>query len=369
MPKATFGPFNSINFISYYSSWQSAIDIGGVTSAYFYPISGYDYRIDYFLHWQKAKGHKQSSVLDLNIHGITDDDGIEDFLKHTKTSLVIKPAEKLLLPPYHAVFSALLEWSRVERKGLIFVFEAFPSQVESELVSRFHRAFQNYKIFPLLSKKDTFEYIHYLEKKWDKECDINSDDIFAETGGHMWLTKEIVRQNIKERLNLLDITNSRVYEFKVHTIISILPSHVKEILHDIALSKSVDTTTMVFRDILEMRFVDKKCYSLTPKFLRAIILKDSPKLSLKNERLILRNVDVTHAFSIQEKIVITSLLTSKSDHVSRENVAHLVWPSGTYTDWAFDRLISRIRKKLSSLDIDPNNLVVTRNKGLKYVQQ
>ncbi len=71
-------------------------------------------------------------------------------------------------------------------------------------------------------------------------------------------------------------------------------------------------------------------------------------------------------FSGQEMLVYRYLETAKGKIVSKEKIAEIIWGrewEQKYSDWALDKLISRLRKKVVALDI-PEKIRVIKGKGI-----
>ena len=59
-------------------------------------------------------------------------------------------------------------------------------------------------------------------------------------------------------------------------------------------------------------------------------------------------------------------LSKKGKIVSREEIAKTIWEQSWedfYSDWAIDQTISRLRKKLSELDVLPQIIKTIRGRG------
>lgn len=67
--------------------------------------------------------------------------------------------------------------------------------------------------------------------------------------------------------------------------------------------------------------------------------------------------------------LLTLLIESQGDVVSRQDVVRSVWPDavGGVTDQAVDALVYRLRERLTELDPDHNYVVTMRGHGFKFV--
>ncbi|MDO8514903.1 MAG: helix-turn-helix domain-containing protein [bacterium] len=93
-------------------------------------------------------------------------------------------------------------------------------------------------------------------------------------------------------------------------------------------------------------------------------------LPLLNQVLLKNNIltddDLLNLFFGKDKIVLKKLLENKNNVISRDDLGALIWPNGDYSDWALDKFVQRLRKKLLKLAIDPNNLKTVKRQGFGY---
>ena len=70
----------------------------------------------------------------------------------------------------------------------------------------------------------------------------------------------------------------------------------------------------------------------------------------KDEKLYLGSIDISQKLSPIENKILAHLFEGEGKIVGRDAVAKLIWESrmeDKYSDWAIDKTISRLRKKLS----------------------
>lgn len=71
-------------------------------------------------------------------------------------------------------------------------------------------------------------------------------------------------------------------------------------------------------------------------------------------------------FSKREKRLLINLLKNNQKIISRDLVAQAIWGSeydNSYTDWALDQFIRRLRNKLSSLGFAKTLIKTVKNRG------
>ena len=96
------------------------------------------------------------------------------------------------------------------------------------------------------------------------------------------------------------------------------------------------------------------------------------EIELKANKIIVDKQDISSQFSFTQFEVLSLLLKNKGKVVSREQIAEAVWRKGwqdKYSDWAIDKTISGLRKKLKKLWIDPQIIATVKTKGFKLVKK
>jgi hypothetical protein len=95
------------------------------------------------------------------------------------------------------------------------------------------------------------------------------------------------------------------------------------------------------------------------------------KLILKNRRILIGGQDITSSLSPSQEKIMRLLLSSRKKPVSRDRIAKTLWGSQwseKYSDWAIDQIISKLRKKLSLLWVNPE-ILVSKKKVAITLQQ
>lgn len=90
-------------------------------------------------------------------------------------------------------------------------------------------------------------------------------------------------------------------------------------------------------------------------------------LRLKNEEIYIGQQKITEQFSPSQQKIVRVLLQNKGKVVSREKIAETLWAeewTEKYSDWAIDQLISKLRKKLTRLWINPEILATRKRRGV-----
>jgi len=221
-----------------------------------------------------------------------------------------------------------------------------------------------------------FEYIYKLSK------------------GHSWLIKDLVKL-ISEGKNLSKTSLKEILAYesintRLEQIIHNLSNIEKQTLINISVNNdAIDQLSLKFLE--NTGFITKgnlKYEVFSPilkEFLQTQKAQDLSKHKLSNA-----NHRKTHIYSIDHiKMELckygkpTGIIFSKSEFevldylvknsnsvVSREKIAEVMWKDLSfekYSDWAIDKMISRIREKFEENSKKPQFLITLRSIGFKFV--
>ena len=96
------------------------------------------------------------------------------------------------------------------------------------------------------------------------------------------------------------------------------------------------------------------------------LAKDDIKLHSKDDQLYLGEQKLSEIFTNQEELVFNYFWDKADAVISREEIANVMWAGNaneSYSDWAIDKIISKIRDKI--LDDDKTLIQTIKGKGFK----
>lgn len=231
---------------------------------------------------------------------------------------------------------------------------------------------QNLSYYPLYRYEDTLTFIHYLGKKWHyKLTQKTADQIWQTCGGYFWLVKEAVRQ--LHLNNLQNIKDEKVQDqllFRTKAIFFSFSGEEQQVFE-----KSLGDTKNYSTDehhslhyLMKLRLLDTAGHidiGVFKDYLKSV-KPDESKLSLVNNCICANGVPIDGIFARKEKRFLALLLKNPHAIITRDRIGECLWPVETdkhYSDWAIDKLASRIRKELMNLKISPQRLKVIRGRG------
>ncbi len=269
------------------------------------------------------------------------------------------------------IHETIVEMNKVG--GLIF-FEANIYKKElSELFESYDRFLQNVMLFPLYSLQESKIFIKNAAKNWHLKVNENLVNQIVKTcGGHLWILKFVLRIFRESGENNLEkILENPGVSIRINSILNLLTLDEKKDLIELCFgnkNKAKESNKNYF-ELVGLVEKDKKNYRIGIPLLESK-LKDSffsSQIRLSEDNKIeYQGKDISYLFSQQEKKALLLLIFNKGRIVSREQIASKLWKdewAEKYSDWAIDKLISRIRLTLLKTGLSKNILVTKKGQG------
>lgn len=289
--------------------------------------------------------------------------------------IFITNAEAFIQNKNYSLLDSIIQLQE-KSTNLRFLFCFETDITHPEIAKRFYQTsiYSNIIYYSLYNAKDTLSFIDYLEGKWRFDLkDSCKERITKECGGHFWFVKYAVRALRDNPGMLLDeVCESEQMNFRLEQIVSTFLESERNVLNKLLMGKTISNSLEKHSQqfLTKMGFIkdDEIAVHVLAKYLR----ENLPKVAIEmNENKIeLNEVNVESHFSRKEKHAFRALFQQKNYIVSRDQIAKALWPTDTedsYTDWAVDRIIARLRAKLTKLGM-PKELIKTfRGRGYMLV--
>jgi DNA-binding winged helix-turn-helix (wHTH) protein len=232
---------------------------------------------------------------------------------------------------------------------------------------------QNIITVPLYSRSDIEYFIHELERFWHVSIpQKNIDHILDLVGCHIWLVKEAARIFLNENRPPKSLLNQPTMRFKLEAIWQQINFEEQQLLAKLASGKPISkfnnpTSVYYLESIGFIATRDNRFYITLPilkEFINQKVLQSNFEISSVNE-IYLDGKIISHRFGKLEKQALVYLLQQTGGLVSRDELGSSLWPESetSYSDWALDRLMSRLRGKVYSLGVDPDRLKTIKKAG------
>lgn len=351
-------------------------DTGEPAIFFFAPKSDRAWRIDQLL--QEYKNNIQLIKIRL-IPEETED--LEDilFLIKKQTSQAIKKAcgifivnaELLIEEKKFGLIDEIENWQR-KNPNYRFILCSEIDITQSEIAKRIDVTgiFSNINYYPIYGVNDTHEFVNYLEQKWKLKINIiNKQAICEACGGHTWLLKEAIRCIREQPMIKVDaIFKLESMQMKLEQIFHALTETEQRVLRYLVDGKLITDKN----EKHSLHYLEKIGIvidnTITIPLLHQFIQQDLPKIQIEifEHRIRLNQVNVDSNFSKKEKKALKMLLDKKNYVVARDDLAKAIWTHESeddYSDWAIDRIIARLRKKLQVLGLPKDTVQTLRNRG------
>ncbi len=246
------------------------------------------------------------------------------------------------------------------------------------IISQYNIFLMNTIFFPLYGREDSEQLITYLSYKWK----VNPSNrvrqmIVNNCGGYFWLVVQAMRTfRNNPGFFVRELLQTEDMKIKLEvTWERFLPSEKAVILKVVKGQADFSKTerhSLNFLRKIQVLERTKNGYALQVPILEDFIVKlETPvKMQVTDDSMVVLNgVNVSSHFSTKEKTVLVYLLKNQGVVVSRQQLAKEIWgegKEGDYSDWALDQIITRLRKKLSRLNVAQKSLKTVKRKGFKF---
>ncbi len=319
--------------------------------------------------------------IDLFIHDVEDIDDLFGLIgvamkssKRRKVGVLMANAQTLLIEKNYVFLNSIVSLQeRFPQVGFVLLFNI---DITHPDISKYIKPsiFNEILYYPLYSLDDTLGYINDLLKKWNFALtDEKRKKIAQNCGGYFWLVKQTVRTlRDNPSLTIEEAVHADGVRLAIEQFYTSLLESERGVLQNLILGKKIQDE----KEKHSLEYLRKvkliKDEQITISYLTTYIREYLPKMSaqLKDNMLHINYVNVDSHFSPKEKRAFKVLLNKKDQIVSRDEMAHAIWPIDTeeqYSDWAVDRIIARLREKIERLGFSKDVIKTLRKKGYMFV--
>ena len=326
------------------------------------------YRVNQFINQHHRLKKINIKVIDLNNHLLEDPEDINLLDQNQKEKIVylIIGSDCLFAEKqsFLSFFNNLTKENRLV--SLIFFFKrniTYPWILKE--ISSYHYLFQNIFFYPAYKENDQRQFLLYLENKFKihipKEI---KNMIIKECGGELWLIKEAVRYIAKTK-DVKGIFDHDEMSFRLQVLYNELEDKEKEAIKKIVKEEKIFTD----EEVIVVDYFKKMNFSfpILNKFIAKQIAKENTIALNKDKRIVVNSVVVDSFFSKKERAALRYFLSQKQVVISRERIAAVVWSENdSYSDWALDQFIRRLRKKYKKIGLKEDLIKTVKNKGFFF---
>jgi hypothetical protein len=372
-------------FEKVFSEWCKIINRRDCGSIIHLPKRDQLYRINAFIQSEfilrkHLKDYTKTQIisLDLASQTIDDQDDLEKFintkisLKNIVIVLLILDADKLINEKISLASALNSLYHQLPTLSILYFFGnniTYP-EIAKKLSSN-TTIYQNIQIFPYLSCKDSDYFIRYLGKKFSVNLSENLiKEIINKCGGIAWLIKEVIREYSKTK-SPKHIFDHDELKTKISILIDEFTFQEKQVLEKIIKKKYFFNSQekKIIKYFLQTNTLIKNndFYCLTSSLLESHFQKQLAEkytMEIVNERdLYINGVMMNNYFSKREKRLLIFFVNNKGVPIARDSASKVIWSKDSYTDWALDQFMKRLRNKLISLGFEKNFIKTIKNQG------
>ncbi len=240
---------------------------------------------------------------------------------------------------------------------------------------------QNIIYSPVLSREDIEIVIESLERRYNYVASLKTKKLIAlSSGGHIGSAKELLRAaNSKDvpTSNFLDFA-SQWYGLKIvfENLWESLNETDKNVLLQVANSRYSDHfCPSDYLLNLKLMIKNKNGYHLFSSLFEEFVKKqktENQSLALDRQtgEILLNGCPVKEKITLHEYHILSFFLENPNVIVSRDKLSELLWGKDAfdkYSDWAIDKSISLLRKKLEQIGVSSDKLQTIKGRGYRWL--
>lgn len=267
---------------------------------------------------------------------------------------------------------------RSGRTGTMIFFESTISNEKlTNILKENNKFLQNIIYFPSYTLSESRKFLINLAESWNISVPQNTINILVQNlGGSLWLLREGLRQ-IREnkKITINDILMSPGIQLRLEKIYALFSTEEKIALVTLCSNDQKYLDPKIKQHLLSTGIIsaNNKKLPLTIPALLPFIQKDEIankfNINIDSKKIQFNNKDVSIIFTDQEYDVLLLLIKNRNKITTRENIAQIMWKKeweDKYSEWAIDKLISRLRSKLFSISKNRSILQTVKTKGVIF---
>ena len=243
------------------------------------------------------------------------------------------------------------------------------------LLNRCSSIFKNVIKYPFYSREDSLNFIRITSIEWNLDLSLQTiDEIIIQCGGYFWL----ISQTLRYLRNYPDASLEEAFDddlmlSKLNAIWSkftpVEQVLIKRTAYQGLIEKDLNTHEFKYLSYIGAIIGKEGNYQLGLPLLKKLFAMQEGKVEITcNDGQIFRNgKNISKNFSRGELALLNLLILNGGQIIERESIAQKIWADRwreKYSDWAIDRLIFRLRKRLEGENIDSRKLQTVKSVGI-----
>lgn len=246
----------------------------------------------------------------------------------------------------------------------------------SQVLSVHYKLLQNVRFLPVYSHEESIYFLGQLADDFGLTLTEElKEELFLFGGGYLWWLRGILRSvldNPHLMVSMRDIYENALVQMRVGAIWHQLTDKERQTLEVIVRGSTDDISRLELQHLITIGVVvqQKTKYEIGSKLLADFVLQEASlvDLEVKEDGAVLfeqRKID--GQLTEREKRLLQLFLEKRGVIVTREEMAQTIWQSEweeKYSDWALDKMISRLRKVLVEAGIPKHALKTKKGQGV-----
>lgn len=291
-----------------------------------------------------------------------------------------------------SIFLNLETLMAVNKSKIAFLFLASTNLLAPDNLSKLHNlkyaVSQKYYYFPLFAPEQIEYLLKQISEKLQTPLTPELKNLLIKLcGGHPQLIKYASNILIRQAKHLLTsplqaceyILRDRQLQIVCHDIWQALCEQEKTLLQSVVKTNRLPTISAPYEDFLRGTGIVRKNKDgkdmLFSEIFHEFVIKQIPQEKLffdQNANQIFFGLkNCGNIFTLQEFKLLSFLIQHEGKVVSRDEVAECLWGKDyldKYSDWAIDKTVSVIRKKLVELGYQSGKLATLKKRGFYLTQ-
>ena len=295
---------------------------------------------------------------------------LPDFNQNPKKIIILSISEgELLLHPGREIIFDLLQKLCLKYLNIKTLI-AFDNNIFKSVSDyyKYNLLFQNIIYYPLYSSSDIMVFIDYLCKKWElKMPQPVRKSITYHSGGFYWLTKEACRLY---RDNNKWSPSDPSFLYRLNCLYNTLTLEEKDILSNCPRLKKFEKS-IDLEHLKKIGLINQDNLISVPELSKLIIQHHNKQkiFSVTEEGISLNGFSLSNVLSATEYALLKFFISKPNIPITRDEIAKIMWPLHTedsYSQWAIDQAIKRLRDRLVLLKLSPFIIKSVRGVGYEF---
>lgn len=254
-----------------------------------------------------------------------------------------------------------LRVSLAKKINFVIVVTVDPNLVEKKIQSEFHEILLSNVLFVPYATQDLWLNLsESLQERFDRKLtDKEDEEIYYLSGGCPYLAKHLLKR-------LVDGKKLGVDDESLGWAENIVSKISKRWINWCKNLEIIDDSKR--KMLMKLGVIDEKG-GVRSELIGACLTNYETNLQIKldeNEDMWIEGTEIANNFSESEKNILKSLIKNKK--VSRQEIANICWgenKSEEYSEYALDKLMSNLRKKILALGLSKNYLITIKGVGFR----